>query len=384
MIVSQESHSIATLLQVLAGEQLTSAELLFLTRRLSYDYSATAWVMLSAFYGHNEKILRDIERRVLMRMSFEGLKQVRALLSDLTDSHPASSLTASEQSNLNALVEYALLLQTIAQSRHEKHPDPASLLADTTRRRTSKSKTARPAESPLAPAPALPTEPSARSSQVIPPSVANKKQPSTRHQPDGTLSDCPSVIMTSLKQPETFLEGLVQLNDWLTESPRSVGEVRYFMWQKWRSSYADLQSALDLLYALGVIAPSNADPVEAIVRPTLAANLSIRQFRRACADAFAHRVEGNTRLLSALDQLNEMSPNRIQRVAFGDVPVFDLITRLTLWEALGVVQHQKKDQWTITQGGRDLVMTLPSLGLMIADEQGPVPLETDDDWLNVL
>ncbi|MBL8132747.1 MAG: hypothetical protein JNL42_12880, partial [Anaerolineae bacterium] len=124
-----EPQSVESLVRLLAEDHLTSSEVYFLLRRLSFKTDAEAWVMLHAYYGHPPEVLREVERRILQRVSSDGLAQVEAYLETLAPDAPDSELSLSEYANLRAVVERAVELQIKNRLLRQARPNPAVMLA---------------------------------------------------------------------------------------------------------------------------------------------------------------------------------------------------------------------------------------------------------------
>jgi len=315
-----------TIVQELGADQLSRGEVLYLTRRLSYRNDAEAWNGLQLVYRREEPVLRKAERYLLERLSGTNLHHVRSRLRNPTSADVISNLTEHERQNLMALVERALPLQAC-------HSAASIHVSD-----------------------------------------------------EQMLATCPTVIVSDYKHPHEFLELLGTLHTWLHETVRTPAALRQWLEQQWRPMLQyDFQHALDLLYALGIIANMDIAQLPSQVQPTQPVNQPLPQFRCACAEKFARRVSGNHALLAAIDHLNHSPLNQITRTAFGGANVPDLKTRLTIFEALGVIQREKKQHWSVTQAGRLIVASLQPIMLFVADMTEPAPKTvSSDDWLNVL
>lgn len=377
--------------------QLTGGEVLFLVRRLQCPAHPAAWSNLGKTYGLDESSLRDLQRVVLRRLSFEGLTQVESWLDGWAGDDYINQLTHTERVNLRLLVDEAISLQTPSSDYKQARPAPAPLLAGDEKEQLAILQELPRSHPSLGFRPEKVGQSSRRANgQVhsLPPQSAgriplsqppNAKAVSTIEN-DPVLLSCPFVIVNHMTQPERFLEELYKLYGWLSGSSYTVNALYHFMAnQGYRLNYNNIQKALDFLYALGIIAPMTSSLPHDSIQLTLSANQNVSQFRRACAEKFTQRIKGNAVLLAAIDYLDCAPFDQIKRVAFGNVPIADAISRMMVWEAFGIVQRQKKDSWKITQAGRALVASLPPVQLITANELEPAPrLTNNDDWLDVL
>lgn len=397
MDVSGNNTPLLTVIRKLGMGQITGGEILFLFRRLQCPADSEGWSNLSKTYELDESSLRDLERVVLQRLSFDGLMQVESWLDGWAGDDYINRLTHSERINLRLLVDEAISLHSRSSDRKLARPAPAPSLAGDEKeqlamlqvlpqsRRSLGIQLEKAGQSDRQANRQVHTLPTQTLNQT-PPSHLPKVKVAPMTENDPVLLSCPFVIVNHTTQPEQFLEELYKLYGWLEGSVCTVSALRHFMAdQGYRLNYNNIHKALELLYALGIIAPmTSCLPLDSI-QPTLSANLNVSQFRLACAEKFTQRIQGNAVLLATIDHLDCAPFDRIKRVAFGNVRIADASLRLIVWEAFGIVQRQKKDSWKITQAGRALVAALPSIHLVTANEAELAPkLTNNDDWLDVL
>lgn len=382
-----QAHSLHSLVQVLGRGTLSQAETLFLVRRLSYARDAEAWRNLAAQYGHKEPVLREIERRILIRANDDGLAEVRAWLE--TPDHDTTGLAPHEAANLSAMVEYALLLHAILAKRPERIVDPTPLLTAQPAARPS-ARNSQPPSNPLSfPPPATlalarergQPEPPAREAALQP----RTPQPTAETGPRQPLAACPSALLNNVSDPSQFFQMLWGFYQWLSQVRPSVRAVQQQLSRQWPALRRnDLPGAFDVLWVFGLVGPLRVDEAaSALVE--MPVGLAVADFRRQCAERFSARVQGNDRLLAALDLFGSADEARLAKAAFGAaVAPADVPYRLAGWAALGAAQREKRAHWRITEAGRGLAAALPPVRLNMSEAaEAPVD-QPDDSWLNVL
>lgn len=354
-------------MSLLSESHLTSAEHYFLIQRLSYPTETEARNMLVSYYGHTYEVVVQIERRILLRLSPQGIERVRAWLDGTTPDDPECTLSPVQYGNVKSMVEMAAFLQAKAARAGEQPPvSVAPLLGDRSKAAAAPEKETR---QPAPPPPAIVKQPVTPLTDPVPAPLADLRLPA--HE--------------AVAKPEALLELVWLLHGWLSEQPRTTREMIVYLNRAWRLRQENAQDALDLLYALGMITRTKAQAGGAQVMPSLPADLNIARFRLACAEAFAVRLAGNDRLLLVLDRLGSAPVQQLGRLVFGDARPLDLPARLLVWEALGIAERGRKETWRITQAGRALVAKLPPLAITIEDETvSPALVKPDHDWLDTL
>lgn len=393
MTASASNLPLLTITRKLGMGQITGAEILFLIRRIRCEPGASGWTGLTSLYGQNEDELRNLENIVLRRLSFDGVTQVEAWLDGWAGEDYINRLSSTERTNLKTLVEDALWLHILALRHKQARPAVHPLLAGNERdqllaleKAHLPQKTLRvpPKKTDSKPKPAKGKKAKART-QTTPKPVKAQRAANDLQVGNEVFLACPIVILNDATQQERFFENLVRLHLWLNEALRTVGEMRQMTATLWRPMIqADFQRTLDLFFTLGVIGRTNGSQTSVTVSPTLSSKLTIAQVRLACAESFVKRIDGNHALLAAVDHLSYAPLERIKVAAFGDEVVLDLEFRLRVFAALGMVQAEKKQAWSISQAGRDLVASMPSVQLTVANVTEALPTSPDTDWLDVL
>jgi hypothetical protein len=359
------------ILHKLGFSQLTDDDIQFIIRRLRCDVTPEARANLIAECMMDEASFREREQRVMLQLSFDGLMQVESWLDGWAGDDYIKRLTLTERRNLRWLVDEALALHTPDAAPKQTLPMP--LFRDSHEKALTASR------------PAGEIAPTKLRRTFEAPFAGTRSKESSTPETGPILQNCPVVMVSRHTQPDQLLVSLFDLYNWLSGAHSTLSNLHQFMSEKGHlRGYSQLQQALDFLYVVGIIAPMTARQMDALVPITLTANLTVSQFRRACAEKFTQRIQGNREVLAAIDQLNDVSLNRIKQIVFTVTQLSDLPVRLIVWEAFGLIEQQKKKNWQITQAGRTLVATLPPVHFVLAQGPDQVSAALNHDWLDIL
>ncbi len=407
----QQTTPVPLVIEVLVGQSLTVYELRFLLRRIGLNDQPMSLVEMAQRYQKSYDTLRLAEQKLLLKIPRARLERTKGMLTRTLPSDELDSFTQAQRDALYTLVERGLLVHDLHSENSMFSAPPVPSLDKSL---PAKQRKARPesrltrltgvlmqAQRPMHYR-ALFERARIRSDKTFTPELAYQVlyQDSrfrmigsgvfaiaawTARDVHDQLKWCPAPLLPADARADTFFETILLLREWLSEAPRTVDALLDFARVRFRMQIAYPQDALDVWYAAGLIMPADTTRLRASVRLMLPQDVTIHEARRMCVEAFTMRVAANDRLLAALDQLEGAAMERLQRAVYGSDDPFDLPNRMTIFEALGIVQQVEKNRWQLTGSGRAWAASQPPL--VISLEEPALNLDdTQDalDWLDVL